>query len=89
MRVDRQASITPASLLGCLHDATVTNGVTSAVRTSPVQGRSVPIGGLLGPLDATHFAVGDVASPTNSHLIEGGNGRRRGSLSPVVQCGVG
>ena len=36
--------------------------------------RSDPDGGLLGPLDATHFAVGDVPGPT-SRLIAGGTGR--------------
>ena len=36
--------------------------------------RSDPDGGLLGPLDATHFALGDVAGPTN-RLIAGGSGR--------------
>ena len=57
------------------YDATVTSaerGIVPNVRFKAY--RSEPDGGLLGALDATHFAVGDVAGPAN-RLIAGGSGR--------------
>ena len=75
-RVDRRASIRAAGEIARMsYDATVTSadrGVVPNVRFKAY--RSEPDGGLLGPLDATHFAVGDVAGPTN-RLIAGGSGR--------------
>ena len=75
-RVDRRASIRAAGEVARLsYDATVTNGERGAVPNIRFKAyRSDPDGGLLGPLDATHFAVGDVAGPTN-RLIAGGSGR--------------
>ena len=75
-RVDRRASIRAAGEIARLsYDATVTSaerGVVPNVRFKAY--RSEPDGGLLGPLDATNVAVGDVAGPTN-RLIAGGSGR--------------
>ena len=76
VRVDRRASIRAAGEVAQLsYDATITNGVSSAVPNIRFKAyRSDPDGGLLGPLNATHFAVGDVAGPAN-RLIAGGSGR--------------
>ena len=75
-RIDRRASIRAAGeLAGLSYDATVTSnerGLVPNVRFKAY--RSDPDGGLLGPLDATHVALGDVAGPTN-RLIAGGSGR--------------
>ncbi len=75
-RVDRRASIRAAGEVARLsYDATITSserGVMPNIRFKAY--RSEPDGGLLGPLDATHFAVGDVSGPTN-RLIAGGSGR--------------
>jgi len=38
-------------------------------------GKTVPDGGLLGPLDATEFGVGDVFSPSSALLTRGRRGR--------------
>ena len=75
-RIDRRASIRAAGeVAGLSYDATVTNsqrGLVPDIRFKAY--RSEPDGGLLGPLDATHFAIGDVSGPTN-RLIAGGSGR--------------
>ncbi|MCY7398117.1 MAG: carboxypeptidase-like regulatory domain-containing protein, partial [Sphingomonas bacterium] len=75
-RIDRRASIRAAGEIARLsYDATVTNsqrGLVPNIRFKAY--RSEPDGGLLGPLDATHFAIGDVSGPTN-RLIAGGSGR--------------
>ena len=64
-RVDRRASIRAAGEIARLsYDATITNserGVVPNIRFKAY--RSEPDGGLLGPLNATNFAVGDVAVP--------------------------
>ena len=75
-RVDRRASIRAAGEIAQLsYDATVTSGVKGALGQLRFKAyRSEPDGGLLGPLNATHFAVGDVPGPT-SRLIAGGTGR--------------
>ena len=74
--VDRRASIRAAGEIAHLsYDATVTSDEQGALGQLRFKAyRSDPDGGLLGPLDATHFAVGDVAGPT-SRLIAGGTGR--------------
>ena len=75
-RVDRRASIRAAGEIAHLsYDATVTSADRGAVPNVRFKAyRSEPDGGLLGPLDATYFAVGDVAGPAN-RLIAGGSGR--------------
>jgi hypothetical protein len=75
-RVDRRASIRAAGEIAQMsYDATVTSGAKGALGQVRFKAyRSEPDGGLLGPLDATHFAVGDVPGPT-SRLIAGGAGR--------------
>lgn len=76
MRVDRRATVRAAGEIARMsYDATVTSsdrGIIPNVRFKAY--RSEPDGGLLGPLNATNFAVGDVAGPTN-RLIAGGTGR--------------
>ena len=76
VRVDRRAVIRAAGEVARLsYDATIVNserGIVPNVRFKAY--RSEPDGGLLGPLNATQFAVGDVAGPTN-RLIAGGSGR--------------
>jgi len=76
LRVDRRASVRAAGEIAHLsYDATVTSGQLGALGAVRVKAfRSDPDGGLLGPLDATHFALGDVPGPT-SRLIAGGAGR--------------
>ena len=75
-RVDRRATIRAAGEVAHLsYDATVTSADRGTVPNIRFKAyRSEPDGGLLGPLDATNFAVGDVAGPTN-RLIAGGSGR--------------
>jgi len=75
-RVDRRASIRAAGEVARLsYDATVTSGDRGAVPNIRFKAyRSEPDGGLLGPLNATNFAIGDVLGPTN-RLIAGGSGR--------------
>ena len=76
LRVDRRASVRAAGEIAHLsYDASVTSGKSDALGSVRVKAyRSDPDGGLLGPLDATHFAVGDVPGPT-SRPIAGGAGR--------------
>ncbi len=75
-RVDRRASIRAAGEVARLsYDATVTSGDRGALPNIRFKAyRSEPDGGLLGPFNATNFALGDVAGPTN-RLIAGGSGR--------------
>ncbi|HEU4876391.1 MAG TPA: carboxypeptidase regulatory-like domain-containing protein, partial [Sphingomicrobium sp.] len=75
-RVDRRASVRAAGEVAHLsYDATITSADRGAVPNIRFKAyRSEPDGGLLGPLNATHFAIGDVAGPTN-RLIAGGSGR--------------
>ena len=76
LRVDRRASVRAAGEIAHLsYDATVASGRHRALGSVRVKAfRSDPDGGLLGPLNATHFAVGDVPGPT-SRLVAGGAGR--------------
>ncbi len=76
LRVDRRASVRAAGEIAQLsYDATVTSGQSGALGAVRFRAfRSDPDGGLLGPLNATHFALGDVPGPT-SRLIAGGAGR--------------
>ncbi len=75
-RIDRRATIRGAGEIAHLsYDATVISGDRGAIPNIRLKAyRSEPDGGLLGPLDATNFAFGDVAGPTN-RLIAGGSGR--------------
>ncbi len=76
MRVDRHASIAAAGEIAHLsYDAMVgtdRKGQPSTLRMRVY--RSDPDGGLLGPLDATHFAVGDVMAQPN-RLLASSSGR--------------
>ncbi|HET9399185.1 MAG TPA: hypothetical protein VFO45_10245, partial [Sphingomicrobium sp.] len=90
MRVDRQASIAAAGEIARLsYDAVVNtdrDGKPSALRLRAY--RSDPDGGLLGPLNATHFAVGDVQGQ-QSRLLGASSGRgaeitNRPLFSPVA-----
>ncbi|MCY7339609.1 MAG: hypothetical protein LH465_06615 [Sphingomonas bacterium] len=76
VRVDRRASVRAAGEIARLsYDATITSGQSGPLGSVRFKAyRSDPDGGLLGPLNATNFAVGDVAGPTN-RLISGGTGR--------------
>lgn len=76
LRVDRRASVRAAGEIARLsYDATVSSGRRGTLGEIRFKAyRSDPDGGLLGPLQATHFAVGDVPGPTN-RLIAGGAGR--------------
>jgi hypothetical protein len=75
-RIDRRAAIRAAGEVARMsYDATITTnerGLVPNVRFKAY--RADPDGGLLGPLNATAFAVGDVSGPTN-RLIAGGSGR--------------
>ncbi len=76
VRVDRRASVRAAGEIARLsYDASIStgrNGSLGDVRFKAY--RSDPDGGLLGPLNATHFAFGDVPGPSN-RFIAGGAGR--------------
>ncbi|HXG98896.1 MAG TPA: carboxypeptidase-like regulatory domain-containing protein [Sphingomicrobium sp.] len=76
LRVDRRASVRAAGEIAHLsYDASITSGQKGALGAVRIKAfRSDPEGGLLGPLNATHFALGDVPGPT-SRLIAGGAGR--------------
>jgi hypothetical protein len=76
MRVDRHASVLAAGEIARLsYDSLLSTDQKGRPESLRVKAyRSDPDGGLLGPLDATHFAVGDVQ--TLSHrLMPGSNGR--------------
>jgi len=76
MRVDRQASIAAAGEIAHLSYDAVFNtdreGKPGSLRVRAY--RSDPEGGLLGPLNATHFAVGDVQGQ-QSRLLAVSSGR--------------
>jgi hypothetical protein len=76
LRVNRRAAVRAAGEVARLsYDATITSGDRGLIPKIRFKAyRSDPDGGLLGPLDATHVAFGDVAGPTN-RLIAGGSGR--------------
>ena len=76
MRVDRQASIVAAGEIAQLsYDAMLSSDSKGRPQSLRVRAyRSDPEGGLLGPLNATHFAVGDVEG-LSSRLIGGASGR--------------
>ena len=75
-RVDRSASIAAAGEIARFsYDAmlsTDSNGKPQSLRMRAY--RSDPDGGLLGPLNATHFAVGDVQG-LNNRLLSSSSGR--------------
>ena len=75
-KVDRHASVQAAGEIARLsYDSMLSTDQEGRPESLRIKAyRSDPDGGLLGPLDATHFAVGDVQ--TLSHrLIPGANGR--------------
>ena len=75
-RVDRRASLAAAGELAQLsYDATLSTDDKGRPRSLRLRAyRSDPDGELLGPLGATHFAVGDVHG-LSSRLIAGSSGR--------------
>ena len=89
MRVDRHASVLPPAkspscpMMRSL--STDDKGQPNSLRVRAY--RSDPDGGLLGPLNATHFAVGDVAGPAQP-VAARRQRARRGSHQPApVQPG--
>ncbi len=76
-RVDRRAAVYAAGEVAQLsynaQASTDDRGRPQSVRFRAF--RSDPDGGLLGPLDATHFEVGDVAGHSSRLLGSGSNGR--------------
>jgi len=76
MRVDRHASVIAAGEIARLSYDSMTStdrqGRPDSLRVRAY--RSDPDGGLLGPLNATHFAIGDVPS-LSSRLLSTSNGR--------------
>ena len=77
-KIDRRAAVYAAGEVAQLsYNAQVTRPTTRASRSrSALRAfRSDPDGGLLGPLDATHFEFGDVAGHNSRLLGSGANGR--------------
>jgi len=76
LKVDRSASIAAAGEIARLsYDAMMTSDGKGRPQSLRVRAyRSDPDGGLLGPLQATHFAVGDVDG-LSSRLVGGASGR--------------
>ena len=76
MRVDRSASVLAAGEIARLsYDSMVSTDQKGRPETIRITAyRSDPEGGLLGPLNATHFAVGDVQTLAH-RLIPGSTGR--------------
>lgn len=76
MRVDRQASLLAAGEIAKMsYDATLSTDGKGRPQSLRVRAyRSDPDGELLGPLKATHFALGDVQGLAN-RLLAGSNGR--------------
>ena len=76
LKVDRHASVQAAGEIARMsYDSMMTTdqkGLPESLRITAY--RSDPDGGLLGPLNATHFAAGDVQSLSH-RLIPGSNGR--------------
>jgi hypothetical protein len=90
MQVDRSASVAAAGEIARLSYesmfSTDENGRPQSLRVRTY--RSDPEGGMLGPLNATHFAVGDVGGLTN-RLLSSSSGRgaevtNRPLLNPVA-----
>ncbi len=75
-RVDRSASVAAAGEIAQLsYDAMLATDRTGQPQSLRMRAyRSDPEGGLLGPINATHFAVGDVQGQ-HSRLISGSSGR--------------
>ena len=76
LRVDRSASIVAAGEIARLsYDAMLSSDSKGRPQSLRLRAyRSDPDGGLLGPLQATHFAVGDVDG-LSSRLVSGASGR--------------
>ena len=77
MRVDRNASVAAAGEIGGFsYDAMISTdrkGMPNSLRLRAY--RSDPEGGLLGPLDATHFALGEVQGrPSRMLAVSSGRG---------------
>ena len=76
MKVDRHASVLAAGEIARLsYDSMISTDEKGRPQTLRLRAyRSDPDGGLLGPLGATHFGVGDVQG-LSTRLIPGSNGR--------------
>lgn len=76
MRVDRRASVVAAGEIARLsYDAMLSSDSKGRPQSLRLRAyRSDPDGGLLGPLQATHFAAGDVEG-VSSRLVGGASGR--------------
>jgi hypothetical protein len=76
MRVDRHASVVAAGEIARLsYDSMISTDAKGRPQSVRLRAyRSDPDGGLLGPLNATHFAVGDVQG-LSSRLVPGATGR--------------
>ena len=76
MKVDRSASVAAAGEIARLsYDAMMTSDSKGRPQSLRVRAyRSDPDGGLLGPFQATHFAIGDVDG-LSSRLVGGASGR--------------
>ena len=76
-RVDRRAAVYAAGEIATLsYNAQVTSNDKGRPQSVRVRAfRSDPDGGLLGPLDATHFEFGDVTGHSSKLLGPGINGR--------------
>jgi hypothetical protein len=90
MRVDRSASVMAAGEMAHLsYDAMLSTNSKGKPQSLRIHGfRSDPDGGLLGPLNATHFGFGDVRG-LQSRLVQGSSGRgvevtNRPLLNPVA-----
>jgi hypothetical protein len=83
LRVDRQTSVYAAGEIARLsYDAQLTTNRKAKPNLLRVRAfRSDPDGGLLGPLKATHFGVGDVESFDSA--LAGAAGAGRGAVSPT------
>jgi hypothetical protein len=76
-RVDRRAAVFAAGEFATLsYNAQITSNDKGRPQSVRVRAfRSDPDGGLLGPLDATHFEFGDVTGHSSKLLGQGINGR--------------
>ncbi len=76
-RIDRRAAVYAAGEIASMsYTAQLTTNDRGKPQTARFRAfRSDPDGGLLGPLDATHFEVGDVAGRSSRLLGGGANGR--------------
>ncbi|HEU0310285.1 MAG TPA: carboxypeptidase regulatory-like domain-containing protein, partial [Sphingomicrobium sp.] len=89
-RVDRRASVAAAGEIAHLsYDAMLSTDSEGRPESLRIHGyRSDPDGGLLGPLNATHFGFGDVQG-LQSRLVQGSSGRgvevtNRPLINPVA-----